>query len=55
MVKAIKNWFGNFFKSEEEVYLSHAVDIIDLENRLRSIEHKRYMTRVGGYDIRYLF
>lgn len=55
MFKSIKNWFRTCFKSQEEIYLSEAADIMDLENRLRNLEYNRYMNRMGKYDTRYFF
>ena len=55
MFNAIKKWFHGFFMTSEEQYLSEAVDIIDLENRLRSLEYGRWMNRTGRSDTRYLF
>lgn len=55
MFKAIKNWWKGFFMTSEEQYLSEAVDIIDLENRLRSMEYGRWMNRTGRSDSRFLY
>jgi len=42
MWQAIKTWWASWTLSAEERYLANAVDHMDLERRLRHLEHTSY-------------
>lgn len=42
MWQTIKNWWASWTLSAEERYLANAVDHMDLERRLRNLEHTSY-------------
>ena len=53
MFNALKKWWKGFCMSSEERYLNEAVDVTDLENRLRSMEYGRCTNRTDRYYTKY--
>ncbi len=43
MIEAFKNWFKNWNRSADEVYLSDSTDYVDFERRLRVIERPYHL------------
>lgn len=54
MFNAIANWWKSLFMSQEELYLNQSSNILDLENRMRSMEYHRWMNRTGRSYHKYL-
>jgi len=46
--KEIKLWWKNYRKSPLEKYLAQSTDIVDLENRMRTILYKQNNTNYGA-------
>jgi len=38
--KSIKKWWKEFTMDADEIYISKATDIVDLENRLRTVSRR---------------
>ena len=54
MAQKIKTLWANFTKSPEQKYLEQAVDLVDLEQRLKklSVERKSEMAKFKGRSVR---
>ena len=45
MIKAVKNWLRKLSMTQEEVYLSKANDLADLERRQRELDRRQFNGR----------